>query len=227
MKWIKKGKEPKALTSYKKSKEASYGDLDKDVKHQIKEHLLTEQGYICAYCMQRISQDWNKDLDKEKMEIEHYIPQSKDESLSLEYKNMLGVCNGNANSSKKLMHCDKKKGATLLNKLNPLNQQQMAELAYLKDGTIYAEDEDLEEDLNSILNLNQQNLKENRKRIIDLVKEELKRKHGSHYKGLWKAREVKTLLEEWSLKENGKYRAYCEVAIYYLKQTLKKIQAQR
>lgn len=47
--YIKKGKEPDSLTKYKKQKFAYYdGYKEKD---DVREMLLKEQGYLCAYCM--------------------------------------------------------------------------------------------------------------------------------------------------------------------------------
>lgn len=81
---INKGQGPANLIAYKQERGAYYDGFS--AKDDIKQALLLEQGYICAYCMRRIK--------KEKMTIEHYIPQAADEGLALEYHNMLGVCMG-------------------------------------------------------------------------------------------------------------------------------------
>ena len=60
---IKKGQEPNSLTEYKKEPNACYEDFrDKD---DIRDALLRDQGYLCAYCVKRI--------DKSNMKIEHYM----------------------------------------------------------------------------------------------------------------------------------------------------------
>ena len=66
---INKGKEPVCLTSYKKQKFSSYDGLSKENKYEIIESLMKEQGYLCAYCMQRISHEKGAT-------IEHITPQS-------------------------------------------------------------------------------------------------------------------------------------------------------
>lgn len=51
---IKKGREPEKLLRYRQRAGASYEQMDKDVKDELLEKLLNEQGHICAYCMRRI-----------------------------------------------------------------------------------------------------------------------------------------------------------------------------
>ena len=48
---IKKGREPDKLLQYRLQENASYEQMDKDVKEDLLEKLLEEQGHICAYCM--------------------------------------------------------------------------------------------------------------------------------------------------------------------------------
>ena len=52
--YIQKGKEPASLTAYKKQAHAYYDGCNKD---DIRENLLREQGYLCAYCMRRIEKE--------------------------------------------------------------------------------------------------------------------------------------------------------------------------
>ena len=89
MKLIKKTKEPKSLTFYKRQSNANYEDLTPETKRDLKQFLLKEQGYICCYCMRRISID--------KMRVEHWKPQSHPDLitnplLGLEYSNLLATC---------------------------------------------------------------------------------------------------------------------------------------
>ena len=50
-----RNKEPKELVEYRKTSGVVYDDLGKERKDIIRDCLLDEQGYICAYCMGRIS----------------------------------------------------------------------------------------------------------------------------------------------------------------------------
>lgn len=52
MRYITKGREPSSLTQYKKQSGAYFDGVNKE---DIRQALLEEQGYLCAYCMRRIS----------------------------------------------------------------------------------------------------------------------------------------------------------------------------
>ena len=65
----KRNKEPKELIEYRRTPGVAYDDLSGDRKSIIRDSLLDEQGYICAYCMGKI--------DNESCTIEHYISQSR------------------------------------------------------------------------------------------------------------------------------------------------------
>lgn len=54
---IIKCKEPRSLTEYRMNKDATYNNLPTNVRQDIRECLLKEQGCLCAYCMRRISAD--------------------------------------------------------------------------------------------------------------------------------------------------------------------------
>lgn len=55
-------------------------------KQDIRQALLDEQYFLCAYCMRRIE---NEELH---MNIEHWSPLSKDKDNALNYRNFLAVC---------------------------------------------------------------------------------------------------------------------------------------
>jgi len=70
MKYIQKGKPPKALTKYKDTTPGA--TFESAPKAEIRAELLNEQGWLCAYCMRRISDKYNPKLAKYKTEIEHF-----------------------------------------------------------------------------------------------------------------------------------------------------------
>ena len=58
MKHIVKGTEPPSLTQHRLQAHADYDNyVEKD---ELRATLLAEQGRICCYCMQRISEDESK-----------------------------------------------------------------------------------------------------------------------------------------------------------------------
>ncbi|QSV71285.1 MAG: TIGR02646 family protein [Aphanizomenon flos-aquae KM1D3_PB] len=94
MKRIIKGIEPACLLKYRQIERTdcdgyrpNYDGYRPKKPLTLKKALLTEQGYICCYCMRRISED--------NMEIEHWQPQSKYPELQINYKNLLASCSGN------------------------------------------------------------------------------------------------------------------------------------
>ena len=152
-------------------------------KDKLKESLLKEQGYLCAYCMSRISEDT--------MKVEHWHPQrsdtegkklsaeekEKERLLSIDYKNMLAVCTGNEGHPQKEQHCDTRKGNKhlLYNPSNPQDHNRL-KIYYLRSGEIASEDAAFcaqlgkkEGEKAGVLNLNCPKLINNRAAIIDAV----------------------------------------------------------
>lgn len=54
---IRKGKEPKGLMKYRQQQGASYEQMDKEVKEELLDKLLCEQGHLCAYCMKKYQKE--------------------------------------------------------------------------------------------------------------------------------------------------------------------------
>lgn len=131
-------------------------------KSEIRDALLAEQHYLCAYCMKRIRN--NKDGNEEvHMTIEHWFPLSQDKERALDYNNFLGVCKGGTDTAgprNRILCCDASKADEAELIVNPLNKAMMQYIAYKRDGTIYCLPTDsldikkIERDLNEILQLN-------------------------------------------------------------------------
>lgn len=172
---IVKKKEPPSLLIEKRNGLSDYGDLSSATKKAVQISLLEEQGYLCAYCMKRIT--------PKHMQIEHYIPQHPTNreyapALSIDYHNMLAVCTGNKGSARGFdqLTCDQHRGNRPL-AVNPLDMISIEKIKYKSDGTIYSDDANVELDLNEALNLNCSTalLKQNRKAALDEVKRYLYR----------------------------------------------------
>lgn len=138
MKYIQKDirNEPQSLKTYRSTPNATYDDCN---KADIRLALLKEQGFICAYCMKRISDKMDK-RGNPITRIEHYTAQSTEESLRLNYLNMLGVCNGNEGNPRRLLHCDQSRGNILLT-INPCEARCETLVKFRPDGEIYSDDE--------------------------------------------------------------------------------------
>jgi uncharacterized protein (TIGR02646 family) len=183
MRLIIKGKEPESLRLFRTSTPNPTYDGYINKEH-VRSALISEQKGICAYCMQRINDEWDNRSNKFRTEIEHYKSQDNFPELSLDFNNMLAVCNGNQGNPQHLMHCDKSKDAEKHKKylpltLNPLLAHSVEQIKYRKDGFIYSDNEQINLELDKVLNLNQQTLKNNRKYAIDAAFAELDKRHGN------------------------------------------------
>lgn len=209
MKQIVKGREPQSLLEHRQKKFADYDNYPE--KDELRTSLLTEQGHICCYCMQRIS--------AEKMKIEHWRSQDEYPQFQLDYNNLLGACQGNQGSPSHLQHCDTKKGNTEIS-INPLDHQRHCEdlIKYRSNGQIYSDDLTIDNQLNEILNLNMQTLTNNRKEVLELVLEHLKNEYP---KGDWTLAILNKKIQLWNDRQkDGKYKPYCQIVIYHLKKKL-------
>jgi uncharacterized protein (TIGR02646 family) len=188
MRKIIKQSEPISLTEHRSMPYADYDNYpDKD---KLRESLLNEQGYICCYCMSRIT--------KERIKIEHWKPQSKYTRLQLDYKNLLGACKGNEGARLHKQHCDTKKGQTEIT-INPTEESQNCEslIIYRSTGEIYSPNDSINDDLDKTLNLNLDFLVTKRKNELDLIFEYLEKKFPDR---IWDQIYLQELINQLSAK---------------------------
>ena len=206
---IKKQKEPPELVAHKKTKYATYANMPMDVHQAVLDSLMHEQGYICAYCMRRIPQKGREPAAT----IEHIDAQSNtDIGATLDYRNMLAVCNGNRGSAENVMTCDAKRKNIPLT-VNPLRPSTLLDIQYKSDGTICSVDENVNRDLTVTLNLNCNafGLVDCRRDALQKMLIELKEKHSSGDIQLYCARLLK------AYKEAPTKAPYVGILIYWLK----------
>lgn len=181
-------------------------------KDDLRASLLQEQGYICCYCMRRIAEP-----TAQKMVIEHFKPQSLYPELQFDYNNLLASCQGNEGWSEAYQHCDERKKSHEII-VSPLNQSMMEMVKFSGNGEIYTDDKILDNDINNVLNLNLQQLKNERKAIILGLEQKIRRK----FKDKMVSKSfINELLKEWSARYDNQYRPMCQVAIHYLQKKLK------
>lgn len=214
---VKKGPEPKGLLQYRLTPHATYAAMPSVLKQEIVESLLSEQGYICAYCMKRIESGYGK----HRATIEHCIPQaSSNESERLNYRNMLAVCWGNRDAgSINDKTCDARRGSLPLEeqsmkKVDVFNGSTLSSIAYRSDGTIFSEDPDVDEDLNKRLNLNY--LKGCRLAALQTLQREINR----HYPGKTVSKDYLQRLLAHYQAQSGPKTPYCGILIAWLKRKL-------
>lgn len=214
MKYILKSisNEPKSLKEHRSTPGAIYNDCNKP---DIRQALLKEQGYICAYCMQRIDEEVDED-GLPITRIEHYEAQSgeKGEYLRLNFMNMLAVCTGDRGLADDLLHCDKSRGNTPLT-IDPRHKNCEHDIRYSPDGKIYSNKQEINKDLDEILHLNTPYLKNGRKTAMTVAKNNLKS---------WNEGNIKQEINKWEqLNKRGKFQPFCQAAIYYLNKKLQSL----
>lgn len=168
--WIQKGKEPTILQEYRCKPGANFDGFQNPGKDIVRESLLHEQGYICAYCMKSIHNDTST-------KIEHYHKRNQDNQLT--YTNLLVVCDGTQKHLGKLrrrdLTCDSFKGNLPL-AVNPCIKHHIDTIYYnFHSGEILSRDLVYNKDLNDVLNLNNPRLMDNRKAALKEIKTKLVR----------------------------------------------------
>ena len=205
MRRIDKGPEPTAWIRYRKTPGAVYEATD-----ELRESLLKEQGYICAYCMRRIpTKDSNSN---ETSRIEHILCRERHAGLQLDYRNMVICCPGAIDGN---FHCDKSKGSSDIT-FDLFQQRCMDTLSYgTRDGAIRSSNNTFDQEINEVLSLNNALLKRNRQMTLNGIIRQLKKKNS------WKQSQIRTLLNEWDSKDNeGHYKPYNGIVVWYLKKKL-------
>lgn len=170
---------------------------------ELRDALLNDQGYICAYCMNRIGKNNSK--------IEHIKSQSEYSELQFEYSNMVICCKGKTNNE---AHCDTSKGDEDIS-FDIFSDSFFNTISYKSsDGEILSTNTVYNKEINKILNLNHKTIKINRFSVLDgLIKSISKKKN-------WTKKGVINQLTYWSNKDN-KYQPYCGIVIWYLKRKIK------
>jgi len=209
MNFLKKSKTPNSfvewLEKHKNDNNLTYESIGSELKQVLREQLCKDQGYVCAYCQQRIFPNQGS------MKIEHWRAQSTHPDEQLDWKNMLGVCLG---KSKNILHCDTSRGNKKLHyhPANPNHRPIYEQISYAGDGRICLKrNENLEKDL-KVLNLNAQFLRENRVEALDQVISCLK----TWRLGLLKKMKVKILADD------GKKDPFYGFVLYHLNRWIRK-----
>lgn len=210
MRNIRKNHEPRCLTQYRCQANADYNNFNG--KQDLRDSLISEQGGICAYCMQRIQSTAGG------MKIEHWQCRDNYSSKQLDYGNLLGVCLGGKGQKKDGQHCDTSKENKDLcrNPANPAHNVE-AVIRYLGDGRIKAEDEIFDREINEVLNLNHPFLVNNRKSVLKGFQKSLERT------GNLGAASIQRKIAEWSQPAGGNLEPFCMVVAYWLRKKLARI----
>ncbi|WP_300622271.1 hypothetical protein [uncultured Fusobacterium sp.] len=203
---IKKKRIPSSLVEYKRTINASFDNLPREVKDRLRTSLLKEQGYICAYCMKKLEDDSSK------VKIEHYVARNKENEL--EYKNLLAVCKGNEGESFEKQTCDTRKGNKEI-KINPQVNSDILTIRYTSNGEIKSNNSDYQRDFDETLNLNDIfGLVESRKEALNSLKRKLSKSKTHLTEDT--IRRIYLRYSEAEIKE-----AYVGILLWYLQKKMK------
>lgn len=219
---IKKGREPGKLLWYRQQDGASYEQMDKEVREELIDQLLREQGHLCAYCMSKIPESRNLPSGVPAVTIEHWLPRNPDDKLDigqgLDYKNMFAVCSGNRGCGcEEKLTCDARKGNDAI-KVNPCDESTLRGITYKSNGIIQSSDPVIDEDLNQRLNLNGANssFQENRKQVLESLIFDVKKRCGNGDISLY----CKRRLEKIQSMDDPKI-LYVGILIWWLEKHIK------
>lgn len=228
MKLIQKNNEPNNLQVHRGQNGTDYESFKRDVglgniapPTGLRESLLDEQGYICAYCMKRIPHSHTvKGVTNDRMKVEHYVPQTNPRSiaqkLDITYTNMLACCMGNHGQREAFETCDTRKGESEIT-ITPLNAAHIRTLVYGADGSIFSTNPTFENEINQILNLNEDNLKRQREEIYKLIVNRVKKEFNKpNLTKQQKNAYLDNQINWWNSRIDGKFQPFCMVAIKYL-----------
>jgi len=213
---IIKGPEPASLTAHRQTQNNDYQNYPD--KEALRVALVTEQRGLCCYCMERIHNSPTT------MKIEHWKCQSQYPGEQLNYRNLLGACQGEEGQPPHLQHCDTRKGDRDL-KWNPADPTHHIEsrLRYEANGSIRSDDDEFDVQIDDVLNLNTPFLKNNRKGVMDAVlawwKYEKKRLHGPV------PRERLERERDRRMARVGELQPYFQVMLWWLEQRLSRMPA--
>lgn len=209
MRNIQKLEEPNALVVHKCQRDACYENMPAQVRNQIIFQLLQEQGYLCAYCMCRIS--------RTTMKVEHVASRFDHLEKQLTYSNLVACCQGNEGHPHNDQHCDTYKGSKTLSKNPAIPQDRIEEtIQYNLQGQIFSTDRIFNNELNQTLNLNIPKLCNNRKAVHRAVIANLSRLPQNANR-----RTIQRLLENWENRDcDNKLKEYAGVALYFIKKRL-------
>ncbi len=199
MRKITKNTEPLAWKRYRETPGVSYQAIP-----ELRDSLLQEQGYLCAYCMCRIS--------REKSRIEHLRSRKNHPEQQLDYGNMVICCEGIINGEES---CDRKKGDRDIT-FDLFSDAAIATLSYSSgDGTIRSTHPAHQDELDKVLNLNNDILKNNRHEALKGVIKELSKKQ-------WTPASLRKKREEWAARdEEGQFRPYLGIVLWLLDKKLR------
>lgn len=220
MKEIVKIKEPNDFVQHRAKPNSTFDNMPTSVKNNLRDALLKSQGYICCYCMKRIRDRTSK--------IEHFRSQMNHNGkngstdLTLDYSNLFAAC-PDLGGKYETQTCDSHKKELELKKINLTSPLCNSMFKYASNGNMSSVtgDDDINYDIDNILNLNQQTLKDNRRVIYQGLCDRFK---TYSKKNEYNLNTLNKELSHWLEKDSqGQYKEYCMVAVYLINKHINRL----
>jgi hypothetical protein len=203
---INKGPEPRKWAEKRKTPGVTvYESIP-----ELKDALLKEQGYICAFCMRRIPVKDKGETETSKNA--HLLSRQNHPDQQLDFQNMVASCPGYFGE---IAHCDKSQGSNdvTLPMFGPQLQISIRFGSYT--GEIKSTNESWNREIQGLLNLNNPRLMTSRAQVLNGVRIVLEGKK-------WKKAKLQEILQQWkNLDGKGERKAYCGIVIWYLEKKLR------
>ncbi len=230
MRYIKKGAEPHIFKEWKRNNKDSPENLcykNCPEKNAIKESLLEEQGYLCAYTLQRLN-------GVDDCHIEHIRPQNTTPEHALDYGNMV-ACFPNNGGDTSLRYGAPIKGGTPIvlgeNFISPHHPSCEEYFHYDNQGKVQAVPADYAAAISTIgmLQLNHGNLAELRQSAIEAHGIAISRRRVTRNNIKYKsAAEARRFAEDVLKPSQKKLEPFCialaQIALEYAKKEEKRVQ---
>lgn len=201
---IEKGREPHYKGDF------STGDVDgANRRKRLKKQLIEEQGCICCYCMKYISE--------KNTHIEHFHPKDTFKDEDLMYENLFASCNGEGEVIEQNEHCGHRKDNWYREDMvSPTNPEVEKMFKYSLDGRISGRrnrsTENIAQEMIKNLGLDTYHLVRSRKEAIEASEVFEDEEYSSE--------EIRSFIEYYLEKDNGKYVPYCKAIIDCLQEML-------
>ncbi len=206
MRRIDKSGEPTELQKYRRTKgepAPTYDDMPPEVSQSLRATLLAEQGWLCCYCMRRISTS--------DCRIEHWAAKSTYPDKQLDYRNLFAACSGDLGDEP---HCDVSKGNQPIS-IN-LRTIDAALFRYLNCGSIETDRKEFADDINNILRLNSLGLCHQRKTALLQFWKHI----GSPQQAWSKERLQKARNKLTKSDAEGRLRPFFAMLVFWLNKTI-------
>lgn len=228
---INKSNEPASWTAHRTTPGAVYEPIN-----ELRMALLSEQGHICAYCMQRISHSAGNTATTK---IDHILSQNDpiakaDKQTTMDYQNMVLCCSGERTiNGQPFRHCDTAKsdftsrlfaanpGSSFIQLLDPVKRHDLVtQIKYSNDGTaIWPQQAVTEGD--EVFKLNCSYLKAARNQALATIRKHIEKE--ARNRTVTKSALSKLLTAYTQKDKDGKYRPFVGVYGFYLHKKLSQV----